>query len=173
MLKASLITIVVGLLVLGGGYYLYTKVYQKASPVQKTIPNSASQQPGDTSKKAGDVDFSKLGKSITVDLAETKNSAVSGKATLTELDGKYVEVKIELDGKFASDSAMPAHIHQGACPEPGLVEYPLATVIGGKSDSVVAVPLSQLMSKLPLAINVHASVQKSNDYISCGNITSQ
>lgn len=171
MFKASVVTFLVGTLLLAGGYFLYTKYFQKAPQVQ--TPSQTQPQQGETNKKAGDIDFSKTGKAVTVDLAETKNSGVSGKATLTELDSKYVEVKIELSGRFASDSAMPAHIHQGACPEPGLVEYPLATVTGGKSDSVVAVPLSELMSKLPLAVNVHKSVKESEVYVSCGNVTSK
>ena len=81
--------------------------------------------------------------------------------------------------------AHPAHIHKGSCAKLGDVVYPLtdvtapttkATPAAGKAE-VVAASTTKVTAKLadlakgPFAINVHASKDKIQNYIACGDIT--
>ena len=70
----------------------------------------------------------------------------------------------------------PTHIHTGTCddldPNP---KYPLnnvelnTTVLVGTSDSVVDVPLDELLAN-PHLILIHKSAEELNTYYACGNI---
>lgn len=105
---------------------------------------------------------------IQINLQALSDSGETGTATLTEVDGKVV-VTINLGG--APAEAQPAHIHLGACPNPGAVEYQLAPVTNGNSESTVQTSLADLKSKLPLAINVHKSADDIGTYVACGDIS--
>jgi hypothetical protein len=100
------------------------------------------------------------------------NSGQKGIAALTDEAGK-TKVVIDLAGSpGATGSAQPAHIHEGACPGVGQVKYPLTSLTGGKSETLLDVALSELKKQLPLAINVHKSAQEASVYVSCGQISS-
>ena len=103
-----------------------------------------------------------------VNLLALSDSGETGTATLTEVNGKVV-VTINLGG--APATAQPAHIHLGACPNPGAVEYQLTPVTNGNSESTVQASLADLKSKLPLAVNVHKSADDIGTYVACGDIT--
>ena len=105
---------------------------------------------------------------ITVELNAESDSGESGKAKLVE-ENNQVTVTISLDGA-PEDVSQPAHIHLGSCPEVGGVQYPLTNILNGESTTTIDVTLDQLKSELPLAINIHKSVDEVSVYVSCGNI---
>lgn len=107
-------------------------------------------------------------KSYTVTMKEQNGSKQIGTATIVDVDGKAkVTVKVAAGAK---DAAQPAHIHIGACPTPGAVAYPLSAVVNGMSETTLAVSTTELLGKLPLAINVHKSKDEASVYVSCGDI---
>ncbi|MCH8325853.1 MAG: hypothetical protein IIB83_04735 [Bacteroidetes bacterium] len=105
---------------------------------------------------------------ITVELTEENDSDESGKAKLVE-ENNQVTVTINMDG-FPEDVSQPAHIHLGSCLDVGEVKYPLTNILNGESTTTIDVTLDQLKSELPLAINIHKSVDEAGVYVSCGNI---
>jgi hypothetical protein len=105
---------------------------------------------------------------IIIDLAEQNTSSESGKATLMEENGK-TRVSLEVTGG-PKGVAQPAHIHSGKCPNPGIIKYPLTSVVDGKSETVIEASISGLLAQLPLAINVHKSAAQSKTYVACGDI---
>ena len=114
-------------------------------------------------------------RSMALGLHAQNNSGESGSVTLTDMDDK-TKVSIELNG-VPEDISQPAHIHAGSCVSLGQVKYPLSSVQGsgaglGGSETTLDVSLSQLISELPLAVNVHKSVQDPSSYVACGDITS-
>ncbi|MDO8584626.1 MAG: hypothetical protein Q7R85_00700 [bacterium] len=106
--------------------------------------------------------------SVVVELSAQNKSGEFGTATLTDVGGK-TRVALKLTGA-PSGVSQPAHIHIGACPNPGAVKYPLAYLVGGASDSVLDVSLDALKAQLPLAINVHKNSEEVKVYVACGDV---
>jgi Cu/Zn superoxide dismutase len=105
---------------------------------------------------------------LTVDLKAQNGSNETGTAALTQKP-EGVEVVITLAN--APASAQPAHIHPGTCadlnPAP---KYPLTSVAGGNSTTIVkGVTIDQLLAN-PMAINVHKSTSDLATYVACGDI---
>lgn len=105
---------------------------------------------------------------LTVDLSAQNGSGETGTAALTQKP-EGVEVVITLAN--APATAQPAHVHLGTCdklnPAP---EYPLTSVTGGNSTTVIkGVTIDQLLAK-PAAINVHKSTSDLATYVACGDI---
>lgn len=107
-----------------------------------------------------------ISKKITVDLLTQNNSGQSGSAVFTEVNGK-TKVVISF-GRSSAGVVQPAHIHAGSCPGVGRVLYPLNNVINGKSETTLNVTLAKLKKELPLAVNVHKSVEAPMVYVACG-----
>ena len=107
-------------------------------------------------------------KGMTVTLAEQNDSGESGTAVLKEVDGQ-VMVTLSLTGAPEGVS-QPAHIHNGSCDNLGGIAYPLTNPMDGSSETMVDVTLDQLMSELPLVVNVHKSVSEAGVYVSCGDL---
>lgn len=105
---------------------------------------------------------------LEIALGAQNNSGETGKAELSESNGK-TKVELTLVG-FPKDIPQPAHIHIGSCANLGAVKYPLSFPVNGKSETVLDVPLSQILNELPLAINVHKSATEASVYVSCGDI---
>jgi len=107
--------------------------------------------------------------SLTVSLAAQNNSGESGTAQLTDMGGGKTRVVLALTG--APDGvAQPVHIHEGSCATLNATpKYPLTNLANGKSETVVDVAMSELLSK-PYAINAHKSAQEVSVYVTCGNI---
>lgn len=107
--------------------------------------------------------------SVSVPIQAQNGSNQTGVATLTPTtDGK---TKVDIVMKGVPDGAVePTHIHKGPCktltPKPS---YPLSPVTGGKSTTVVDVPLSQLQAGT-MAINLHQSATAIQTYVACGDI---
>src|SRR3954451_14997719 len=104
--------------------------------------------------------------SVTIALSPQNNSGQSGTAVLTS-EGTGTKVVITLSN---APGPHPAHIHTGSCPDPGAVVYPLTSVTNGRSETVVAASLSDIL-RAPHAINIHKSPQEIPVYTSCGNVT--
>src|SRR3954465_12594361 len=104
--------------------------------------------------------------SVTIVLAPQNNSGQTGTAVLTS-EGAGTKVVISLSNAAGPH---PAHIHDGSCPNPGAVVFPLTSVTNGRSETVVAAALSDIL-KAPHAINIHKSPQEIPFYTSCGNVT--
>lgn len=161
MTKAFIITVVVVVLSVMGGY-LYLNRLGGGIP----FLSKQTEQTTDGSGQGDKIDFENKGASETVQLKEQKGSKQSGKATLTEVEGKYTLVKIELSGDIVTGEVQPAHIVSGDCKNPGLIKYPLASVVNGKVDSLINKRLDELKLELPLALVVYKSV-KSSEISSC------
>lgn len=105
---------------------------------------------------------------ITITMNAQNNSGESGTATLTPM-GNQTKVDVNLTG--APAGPQPAHIHPGTCanlnPNP---KYPLTSLTNGKSETIVNVSLTSLMTG-DFAINVHKSPQEISVYVSCGDIS--
>jgi len=107
-----------------------------------------------------------------VTFTELNDSGLSGTAELTAR-GQRTEVSMRIDGAVGEH---PTHIHTGTCdnldPNP---KYPLnnvelnTTELVGTSDTVVDVPLDELLST-PHLILIHKSAEELNTYYACGDI---
>ena len=105
--------------------------------------------------------------SLTVTLSAQNNSGESGTATMKREGGK---TKVKLDLAAAPSTPQPAHVHTGSCENLGGVKSPLTASVEGESETTLNVSFTQLLSELPLAINVHKSSEEVNVYVACGNI---
>jgi hypothetical protein len=139
--------------------------------VAATIPAGAQGtggSPGHMGKKPNTM-MMMAKKPMTISLTALNGSGESGKAVLADTKGG-LSVMVTLTGGPAG-VAQPAHIHKGTCakldPKP---EYPLTSVVGGASKTVIpGVTIAKLMAS-PNAINVHKSVKEIPTYVACGNI---
>jgi hypothetical protein len=105
---------------------------------------------------------------LTVTLNGQNNSGEMGTTTLTDVSGK---TKVVLNYTGApKDIVQPAHIHTGSCANLGGVVYPLNYPVNGASETTLDVSIDQLLSQLPLAINVHKSAGEITVYTACGDI---
>ena len=104
--------------------------------------------------------------SVTIVLSPQNDSGQTGTAVLTS-EGAGTKVVLNLS---SAPGPHPAHIHAGSCPTPGAVVFPLTSVTDGKSETVVAASIADIL-RAPHAINVHKSPQEIPVYTSCGNVT--
>lgn len=149
-MNKNLLLIIGAIILLGAGYFLFVSPQQQVTqPLEEAVEEIS------------------IPESVVV-LSEQNESGELGVATLTEEDGM---VKVTLNMTGAPEGvAQPAHIHLGACPDVGEVAYPLTNVMDGVSETTLNVTMEQLRSELPLAINVHESVENSGLYVSCGDL---
>ncbi|MBI5034273.1 MAG: hypothetical protein HZB51_27445 [Chloroflexi bacterium] len=105
--------------------------------------------------------------SVVVQLAAGRDGDQSGTATLTS-KGDKTDVVINIK-PGAAGVAQPAHVHEGACPVPGAVKYPLKEIVDGKSTTTLDVSLQQLLAG-GFAINAHQSAAEVGKYVACGAI---
>lgn len=105
---------------------------------------------------------------VVVPINELNGSGISGDASLTDNGDGTTTVDILVDG---ATGGHPAHIHSGTCTELGDVVYPLTDVdASGESVTVIDVPLSELQTTGPYAINIHLSADEIGTYVACGDI---
>lgn len=152
-----IVTIIVLVIIALGGYYYFMN-YQTPAPVmqEEVVTETVETQiPEETVR-------------TTITLDEQNESSESGTAVLTEENGK-VKVTLNMTGAPA-DIPQPAHIHSGACPDVGVVVYPLTSVVNGVSETTLDVTIAGLKSQEPLGINVHKSVPEAKVYVSCGDL---
>jgi len=151
---------VIILLLAGVGLYLFKINKQKNLSVEKI----QTQETGITPQPSLTV----FPKQIEINLNQLGNSGEYGKAILKEIQGKTV-VKLSLQG-FPPDISQPAYIHEGFCPAVGKVKYTLNSLKNGQSETTLDVTLDQVLSQLPLAINIRKSASRSDVYFACGNL---
>ena len=174
---APIVAIIIALLAIGGGVYGVKKIAnnKKAKMAQLGEEKMAEEAakgnvsvPG-TIESAG-VSQKQSKKTLQIKLNEQNGSGQAGQAVIVQIGTSTLRVILSITGK-PSDVLQPAHIHVGACPNPGSVKFPLTDV--GKGASQTDIPnmtLAQLLSGLPLAINVHKSAADAKMYIACGDI---
>jgi hypothetical protein len=106
----------------------------------------------------------------TITLNALNGSGESGKAVLKDTAAHGVSVMLTLTGG-PKGIPQPAHIHKGTClkldPKP---EFPLMSVVNGKSSTVVPNTSVAKLMATPNAINVHKSAKDLPTYVSCGDI---
>lgn len=117
-------------------------------------------------KKGG---YKEVNNVMTVALSAQNDFAEKGTVTFTEMNGKTT-VAVDVFGASVVGSSQPAHIHVGACPNPGAIKYPLTNVVDGRSETILDVTLAQLKKELPLAINLHKSAAEAKVYVACGDL---
>lgn len=110
--------------------------------------------------------------SVTFPLHTQNGSGESGFATIQDVEGK---TRVILDlSNVPANVPQPAHLHLGSCAQIGGVKYPLSNVqkpeMGPVSQTMLDVPFTQVMSELPLAINVHKSQEEAGVYVACGDV---
>jgi hypothetical protein len=166
----TIIWIVLGLVVLLGGYLLLSNnsgapATSTQTPTLNASPASAGiNQIQPAAPASGNTYIS------TALMTEQGESGQSGTAIFSQNAAGNVVVTIELVGT-PSTVPQPAHVHVGECPEPGAVKYPLANVVGGKSETVLDTTWSELLTgEEALAVNVHKSAAESTVYTACGNV---
>ena len=108
------------------------------------------------------------GHETTVTLAAQNASGESGTATLTQ-QGTDLVVVIGVTGE-PSGASQPAHIHTGACPNPGGVVHPLTNIVDGKSTTTLANVILADVADGNHSINLHKSAAESAVYVACGDI---
>ncbi|MGH7727806.1 MAG: hypothetical protein ACREM2_03280 [Vulcanimicrobiaceae bacterium] len=110
-----------------------------------------------------------MGNAETFTMAAQSGSGENGTVTLTPM-GSKTKVAISLTG--APKTAQPAHVHPGTCAKLNPVpKYPLSNVVGGKSTTVLNLPIKSITSG-GFAVNVHESAADLAKYVSCGDLTS-
>lgn len=107
-------------------------------------------------------------KQLLVVLDQLNNSKQNGAALLTEENGK-TRVMVTLPSA-PKGSDQPAHIHLGACPAITAVKFSLNDVIDGTSNTLVESTFDQIVTMLPLSINVHKSTTDLKSYVACGEL---
>jgi predicted lipoprotein with Yx(FWY)xxD motif len=100
-------------------------------------------------------------------LGAGRDADQNGKARLVS-KGDKTDVILDIK-PGAAGAAQPAHIHEGTCPAPGAVKYPLTNVVDGKSTTTLDVKLADLL-KGGIAINAHLSAAEAAKYVACGNM---
>jgi len=135
---------------------------------------------GDQNK--GDNQNTGMGQSdegVKLNLLPQNNSGIAGTATLENADGK-TKVMLKLTRVSTGVTGLlgvllgathPAHIHYGSCANLGAIKYPLASTVDGKSQTTINVSLADIKAGLPLAINVHKSLEEIGTYVACADIT--
>jgi len=105
--------------------------------------------------------------SITLTMSELNGSGVSGTAMLMPM-GSQTQVTVELQ---SAPGPHPIHIHEGTCANLNpAVKFPLTAVQNGRSETMVAASVDQLLA-MQHSINAHKSPQEASVYNSCGTIT--
>ena len=151
-MKNIFVWIVIGVIIIVGVVWYLNRASYAPPSVPTPTPQPTTEVPA----------------SVTVNVSSQNNSGESGTATLTVMEGK-THVTLALIGAPASVT-QPAHIHTGSCAAIGGVKYPLTFPVDGTSETMLDISLQQLLSELPLAINVHKSPQEASVYVACGDI---
>src|SRR3989344_2969073 len=164
----ALIIALIAVGVVGGGAVVIKKNADKKAE-KKEVARQEQVEKEQKEKEEADI----AAKTLQVKLNEQNTSGQGGQAVIVQIGTSTVRVIVNLAGK-PSGVPQPSHIHIGACPNPGAVKYPLTNVDKGASQTDIPnMTIEQLLSELPLAINVHKSATQSSIYVACGNITAK
>lgn len=104
---------------------------------------------------------------IQINLGAQNNSGQIGKAVLV---AKGAETLVTVTVTPSAQGAeQPIHIHAGSCATLGKVDFPLTTMVGGISTTLVKASLKDILSQTR-AINIHKSRTEASIYTSCGDL---
>ncbi len=107
---------------------------------------------------------------LVVPLIAQNDSQITGTATLTQMANGATTL-VRLDYTHSPDTtAQPAHIHAGSCAKIGGIVYPLNSAVKGVSETTINTKLADIITKLPLALNVHKSEAQLDMYVACGDL---
>ena len=161
----ALIIALIAVGVVGGGAVVIKKNADKKAE-KKEVARQEQVEKEQKEKEEADI----AAKTLQVKLNEQSTSGQGGQAVIVQVGTSTIRVIVNLAGK-PSGVPQPAHIHLGTCPNPGAVKYPLTNVDKGASQTDIPnMTIEQLLSELPLAINVHKSATEASVYVACGNI---
>ncbi len=171
---APVAAIIIALIVIaGGGYGVKKAADSRSEKKAKEKAEQAEMMQKEQEEKEAKEKEEMMSRVIHVKLSEQNKSGQSGEATITQIGTSTVKVIVSITGK-PSGMVQPAHIHLGACPTPGTVKYPLTSVEKGASQTEIQnLTLDDLLSGLPLAINVHKSAADIKTYTSCGDVKAE
>jgi plastocyanin len=155
---------IVIVLVLGGLIYYATKPKSATNP----YGNGAAQTPPPSPAPTPTPAPATSSQTVTLALKAQNQSGETGTAKIYDENG-VATVEVEMTGE-PTGATQPMHIHLKSCADLGAVKYPLTNLVGGKSETKLTITTAQLLSQLPLAINVHKSAVAANVYVSCGDI---
>lgn len=164
-LPIAIIIIALALAGSGGSYYVIKKQARQAREAQEKALRDGDVKLNEMRMMRGEMMRHKV---MVISLAAQNNSKESGEAMIEDAGGK-AKVTIKLD-VTPRETPQPAHIHVGACPNPGAVKYPLTNVVNGNSVTQLEISVDELLKNLPLAINVHKSAAEAKVYVACGDI---
>ena len=145
--------LVLGLLVGAVGGYVYAdrmteaniNLMESTQPETSMETASPSSETTEETKLMGGV-TGRVGEVINSDwkifLNAQNNSGEAGVVSLTEENGK-TKVLLLMAGNNTA-GPQPAHIHAGACPNPGAVKYPLTNVVNDVSETVIDTTIANL-----------------------------
>ena len=150
----------------GGSYYVIKRQAKQAREKQEKALRDVDAKLKEMRIMRGEMMRHKV---LVVSLAMQNNSKESGEALIEDVGGK-AKVTVKLSGA-PRETSQPAHIHVGACPDPGAVKYPLTSVINGNSITQLEISVEELLKNLPLAVNVHKSAAEAKVYVACGDIS--
>src|SRR5688572_22170577 len=126
MKNKNLAYILIAIAVAIAGYVILKD--KQMSESETTTPSTTTTTATPTTGSTPSADKTMV-ESATVKLTAQNDSGENGTATLTQQNGK-TKVVIELTGA-PQNTPQPAHIHVGACPNPGAIKYPLTNVVNG------------------------------------------
>lgn len=104
---------------------------------------------------------------LTLNFGPGRDANQGGTVTFTPM-GQQTKVTINMPSGGAGVQ-QPAHIHAGTCPGVGAVEFPLANVVDGKSETTLIVPW-ELITATQHSVNVHRSAAEVAVYTACVNL---
>lgn len=164
---APIIVMLLVVAVAGGGTY----AVKKSNSNKVKIEQSAKVQATSTvaTSTTSNVAATSSAKTLQITLNEQNKSGQSGKVVITEVNGK-AKVIVNLTGK-PSSTPQPSHIHLNSCSNIGAVKYELTNVGNGASQTMIDVSLDELLTQLPLSINVHKSAAEAGVYVACGDFS--
>lgn len=163
---APIIIILVVVALAGGGTYAVKKNADKKAEKVKMEQETRVEV---TATSSMSTTGTSTGKTLQIMLSEQNGSGQSGKAVITEVNGK-AKVVLNLTGK-PSEVAQPAHIHLSTCAAIGSVKYPLTSISKGASQTMLPVSINELIAQLPISINVHKSAAEVSAYVACGDMS--
>ncbi|HEX7018283.1 MAG TPA: hypothetical protein VF209_05255 [Patescibacteria group bacterium] len=152
---------IIALIVIVGGVMAWQMYGQPGSDYM--MPTSEV-----TSDDMPAIELTELEKTIV--LSEQNELGQSGTAVInSDADGKTVVTLTMTGGEFPLPQ--PAHVHDGSCPNPGAVKYPLTNVVDGSSVTTLDVMYDDFVSMSDkMAINVHKSAAEASVYTACGDV---
>lgn len=155
----------------GASYVVIKNNAKKAAKEHEKAMMEVDQKLKDKIMERSAMGETKMHKTLVIPLKAQNNSGQDGQALIEDAGGK-AKVTVKL-AKAPTNIDQPAHIHIGACPNPGAVKYPLTNVKNGNSVTQLEISVDEILKNLPFAVNVHKSTAEVKTYVSCGDVKAE